>query len=431
MLHRLLSPRNVLAVTAAMVLCYLAIWLGYDPHQRVDNDFISTYFGSWLLRGGHRTDLFDPAVQRWAHDLLVGPTPSTQAFMPFVNVPVASVIALPFTLLGPASAYIGWSTMQFGLLIAAVAIAYRSAPRAAGRSTIEALGIVLLVLSAYVTLDLPLAGQWDGLNALGVAMAYRCWTRNRFASGGVWLVATMALAKPHLAIGLLAFIVGWGNRRAIAGAVAAGVTVAVASLALVGVTGLQGWMHLVGSDAHAWTVRGQSSIVALAGGWTGDGPLTFPITYAGIVVLAGLCLTLGRRLRRGRVRLRPALAAATCLSLLASPHSFVYDTAMIAPAITWLLAEHSPFAIDQVTRRRAWIVVLLWQGATSTRFLNQIISPTILRVGTPIVWIEMGLAAYLWRSAHASGGEARPAAEARTARPAGRRPDARMAPFGK
>jgi hypothetical protein len=409
MLHRLVSPRNVVALTAAILLCYLGVWLGYDHHHRIDNDFISTYLGSWLLRGGHRTDLYDPGVQRWAHDLLVGPTPPAETFMPFVNVPIASLIAMPVTLLGAASAYMAWSTIQLALLGAAVAIAYRSAPRPAGRSTIETVGIVLLVLSAYVTLDLPLAGQWDGLNALGVAMAYRSWRRDGFAAGGAWLVATMALAKPHLAIGLLAFIVGWGNRRAIAGAVGAGLTVAVASFALVGMTGAQGWVHLLGSDAHAWSVRGQSSFVALAGGWTGDGPLTFPIAYAGTVVLAGLCFVLGRRLRRGRLLLGPALAAAACLSLLASPHSFVYDTIMLAPAITWLLAEHSPFALDRIARTRAWVMVLLWHGATSTRFLNQIISPTLLRIGTPVVWIEVGLAAYLWKTAHASRSEAAPA----------------------
>ncbi|MGH7748995.1 MAG: glycosyltransferase family 87 protein, partial [Candidatus Dormibacteria bacterium] len=300
MLHRLLSPRNVVTVTAAMVLCYLAIWLGYDPHHRIDNDFISTYFGAWLLRGGHHADLYDPTVQRWAHDLLVGPTPPSEFFMPFVNVPIASVIALPVTLFSPAVAYMGWSTIQLALLAAAIVIAYRAAPRPAGRSTVETAGILLLVLSAYVTLDLPLAGQWDGLNALGVAMAYRCWRRDRYYAGGAWLVATMALAKPHLAIGLLAFILGWGNRRAIAGALTAGVSIAIASFALVGTSGVLGWIHLLGSDAHAWSVRGQSSFVALAGGWTGDGPLTFPITYAGTAVLAGLCLVLGRRLCRGR-----------------------------------------------------------------------------------------------------------------------------------
>ena len=402
MLHRMSLPRYVIPLTVTVLVCYLGVWLGYDHLHRIDNDFVGTYTASWLLMGGHRTGLYDPAVQRWAHDLLVGPAPAHELFMPFVNVPIAAVIAAPLTLLDPAQGYTVWSALQLVLLGVAVAVAYGSAPRPAGRRAAESLAIVLLVLSTYATLDLIRAGQWDGLNALGVAMAYRSWRRDRYATGAVWLVFTAALAKPHLALGLLAFIVGWRNRRAIIGAAAVVISVAVVSLAMVGTSGASAWVHLLGADAHAQSVRGQSSFVALAGNWAGDGPLTFPIGYAGIAAILGLCLLLGHRLRRGRLRLGPALAAATCLSLLAAPHSFIYDNVMVAPAVAWLLAEGSPFALDGSVRRRAWTIALLWLGTTTVYWMNQVISPTILRVGTPSLWLEVGLAAVLWRSAHAA-----------------------------
>jgi hypothetical protein len=399
MLRRLSLPRNVVPLTAAVLVCYLGVWLSFDHLHRIDNDFIGTYLASWLLAGGHRTGLYDPAVQNWARDLLVGPVPGG-LFMPFVNVPLAAVIAAPLTLFAPADAYTAWSSLQLVLLFVAVGVAYRSAPRPTGHRAIEGLAIVLLVLSSYATLDLIRAGQWDGLNALGVAMAYRSWRQDRHAAGSFWLVATAALAKPHLALGLVAFILGWRNRRALAGAVAAAISVAVASIALVGVSGASAWLHLLNADAHAASVRGQSSFVALAGNWAGDGPWTFPIADAGIVVILGLCLLLGHRFRQGRLQLGPALAAATCLSLLAAPHSFIYDTVMVAPAVTWLLAERSPFSLTPRVHRRAWATAMLWHGTTTLYFLNQMISPTILRVGTPSIWIEVGLAALLWWVAH-------------------------------
>jgi Glycosyltransferase family 87 len=407
MLRRLVSPGNVILLTGAVLLCYLGVWLAYLQQPHVDNDFVSTYFGAWLLRTGHRADLYDFSLQQWAHNRLVGPPPSNGIVYPFVNVPIASAIALPVTLLSPTTAYRAWSVLQLGLLLAAVAIAHRSAWGPSRRPVTERVAIVLLVLSSYATLSLVGAGQWDGLDALGVAMAYRSWARDRHATGAVWLVGTLVLAKPHLAIGLLAFLVGWGNRRVIVAAVATGAGILAASFAVVGPGGMAGWVHGLASVSHGWSVRGQSSFVALAGNWTGDGPLTFPITYAGTAVLAGLCLLLGHRLRTGRLRLSLALGAAVCLSLLAAPHAFVYDTVMLAPALTWLLTESSPFAADLATRRGAWLTVLLWQGATTTTFLNHIISPTILRVGTPMIWMTVALAAHLWRTAHTPAGEAR------------------------
>jgi Glycosyltransferase family 87 len=412
MLRRLSSPGHVALLSAAILLCYLGVWLSYGHDNRIHNDFIPTYFGSWLLRTGHRADLYDPTLQKWAHNLLVGPPSPHEPWYPFISVPIASAIALPVTFLSPATAYTLWGALQLGLLLAAVLIAHRSAPRPAGRPSLENLAIVLLVLSAYATLGLLSAGQWDGLDALGVAMAYRSWTRDRYAGGAVWLTGTLVLAKPHLAIGLLAFLAGWGNRRAIVAAIASGTAILGASFALVGARGMLGWAHVLASVSHGSSVRGQSSFVALAGNWTGDGPLTFPITYAGTAVLAGLCLLLGHRLRTGRLHLGPALTAAVCLSLLAAPHAFVYDTVMLAPALTWLLTDGSPFADDPATRRGAWATVLLWQGATTTPFLNHVISPTILRVGTPMIWITVALAAHLWRTAHAPAGETRtPAGE--------------------
>jgi hypothetical protein len=398
--NRYLSPRVVVAVLAALLISYLIVWLSFDDGHRTNNDFMATYVASWLVRTGHRTQLYDYATQLHGYHLFVRPgyaAPTVEA--PFVGVPLAAVLAVPLTFVTAAAAYGAWSALQFGLLIAAVAIAWRSAPRPRRPVGIETLAIVLIPLASFATLDLLKSGQWNGLSALGIAVAYRCWRRDRFAIGSACLVATAVLAKPQLALGLLAFLVGWRDRRALAGAVAAGVGLGLASLAVVGSTGATAWWHLVGADAHLYSATGLYGFIALPSAWFGSGPLVTPVAYAGIIVLIGLCLVLGDRLRTGRVSLGPALAAAACLSLLAAPHSYAYDAVMLVPALVWIFAEYSPFSPVRVIRNRARLMIVLWYASTITAFGGPPVPDAVLRAGNARVWILMGLAVCLWKTA--------------------------------
>jgi Glycosyltransferase family 87 len=403
---RYLSPRVVAAVLAALLVSYLILWLGFDNEHRTVNDFMATYVGSWLVRTGHRTQLYDYATQFHGYQLFVHPgSPSPSVEPPFVGVPAAAVVAVPLTFLGAATAYGVWSAFQLCLLIGAVAIAWRAAPHPRRQVGVEALAIVLIPLASFATLDLLRSGQWDGLSALGIALAYRCWRRDRYASGSACLVATALLAKPQLVLGLLAFLVGWRDRRVLAGALAAGLVLGLASLAVVGAAGATAWWHLVGADAHLYSATGLYGFIALPSAWFGAGPLVTPVTYAGIAVLVGLCLILGNRLRSGRLSLGPAFAAAACLSLLAAPHSYAYDAVMLVPALVWVFAEYSPFSPTRLIRNRSRIMVFLWYASTITAFSDRLAPDVLVRAGSTSVWILICLAVCLWKTAH---GSARP-----------------------
>src|SRR5437588_2062 len=80
----------------------------------------------------------------------------------------------------------------------------------ASRRIVDLVAITAVALAVPATSNLLGVGQWTGLNALGLAMAYRSWRHHAYASGGVWLAASAAIAKPHLALGLMVFALGWG-----------------------------------------------------------------------------------------------------------------------------------------------------------------------------------------------------------------------------
>jgi hypothetical protein len=414
--RRFLSPRLVVAVGMAVLVSFLVVWIGLDTSHRTGSDFTATYIGSWLLRTGHRTELYNYATQVWAHNALVQPAAAANtAVPPFVEIPVSAVVAAPLSLLNAATAYTVWTALQLGLLIAAAAIVWRAVPRPSGRAAAEALAIIIIPLASYATFDLLWTGQWDGLSALGIAVAYRYWRHGRRASGAACLVVAVLLAKPQLALGLVAFMVGWRDRRAWGGALAAVLGLTVSSLAIVGIAGAKAWLQLVGADSHLYSPTGLYGFIALPSAWFGNSALVAPVASAGILALVGLCFVLGHRLRTQRLSLGPALGTAVCLSLLAAPHSYGYDAVNLIPALIWVLAEYSPFSTDAIVRRRAWTIVALWYASMSAAFVRPLLPDVVLRAGNLAVWIAIALAVCLWRTVHAV-----PVGDAPTSVPASR-----------
>ncbi len=173
----------------------------------------------------------------------------------------------------------------------------------------------------------------------GLAGAYALWRRDRGFAGGAVLAATAAIAKPHLAIGPGRAPAGLarppGPRR---GGARACVVVVLASLAAVGPAGLAGFAGAVARDAGRWPLASLLGFTGLTGSWLGNGAAAQLLAAAGSVAAVAGCVVLGRRLARDRGALEPCLAAATVLSLLASPHLLSHDMVMLAPVLAWMLA---------------------------------------------------------------------------------------------
>jgi hypothetical protein len=335
-MSRLHPPAAVALLGVALLAGYAALWIGVSQANIGSADFTSTYVAGTLLREGHGATMYDQSLQAPLHAALIAPL--QRGNLPFVNPPLSAVAAAPLTLLPLTAAYRIWQALQLLMLVLAVVVAARAAPWPASlRRRGVAGAAALAALAGTGTLSLGLLGQWDGFSALGLAAAYALWRRDDRFAGGAVLAATAAIAKPHLAIGLAALLLGWRDRRVLTGAAAGVVAVLLVSLLAVGPGGLGGFVDAARSDAGRWPLASMLGFTGLFGSWLGDGAATQLLAAAGSVLAVGGCLLLGRRLASGRSALEPCLAAATLLSLLASPHLLSHDLVLLAPVLVGLM----------------------------------------------------------------------------------------------
>jgi hypothetical protein len=389
-------PRTALlagGVAAALLLGYLAMWLGVSRLEVGRSDFTSTYVGATLLRQGHATQLYDESLQTPLHSQLIAPG-DHQGNLPFVNPPGAALLALPVTLLDLPTAYRVWSLLQLVLIALGVAAAVRAAPwpSTTPRST---RAVAWLVGTAGAgTASTLLLGQWDGLLTLGVGMAYASWRRDRGIAAGAWLGAVAALTKPHLFFGVAAFLLARRDKRALGGAGAAVACIAALSLLLVGPQGLVDFARISLGGADRWPLAGLLGFTGLFGSWLGNVGTAYVLAaVASLAALAG-CAVLGARSREDTTQFETALAGTMALTLVMSPHLLGHDLALLAPAAAWMLAR--------ATRRR---VLMLWiplNAVAALDFGNGRMAPPGRLV--PIVLAIGGIVAL-----HATGGIAVPA----------------------
>jgi len=305
--------------------------------------------------------MYDEALQAPLHASLIAP--DREGNLPFVNPPLAAALALPVSLLSLQGAYRLWSILQFALLVISVVVAIRGSPgwRELPGLTLAAIGLAALAcLGTWATL---LLGQWDGVSALGLAIAYWSLRRHRPATAGAVLAVSSLIAKPHLALGLAAFVLGWRDRRLIGGAVAGLVAAVALSLLVAGPGGVGGFVGAAIHSTTRWQLANMVSLVGIGGAIAGNG--TAAHLVAGVAELAAVAVAavLGSMVRSRPARLEAALAGAAVLSLLASPHAYWDDLALLVPAAAWsltaLAARRAEFGSLTSTVIAVWVAISL------------------------------------------------------------------------
>jgi len=323
--------RLIIAISAALLVAYAVIWTQVSSFDVGRSDFTAFYVGGTLLREGHTGDLYSQAVQQQLHSALIAPDP--EANLPFVNTPVAAALVLPSTLLPLHAAYRIWSLLELAVLILAIVLAVRSVEWPSGTPRVWQAAAGAAALAGVGTWTMFVQAQWTPLLALGLVLAYRSWKRGHLATGAALLVVSAGIAKPHLALGLLAFLLGWRRRRVIFGALAGGAALLVASLALVGPSGIAGFVSILASSTTRWALSTMVSFIGVVGSVFGDGLAAHLVGLVASLLACAAAVWLGTRVRRDPSRLDIALVGAAVLSLVASPHAYPDDLVMLAPAL--------------------------------------------------------------------------------------------------
>jgi hypothetical protein len=327
----------VLAAVLGFIAYYAVAWFQVTPLRERGTDFSASYVAAVLVREGDGSHLYDQPLEHQRHLALL--PAGTRIDLPFIAPPTAALLAVPFSLLDPGMAFRLWSLVQLALLALAVAIAVRASPWPPGMPPAWRRLSPLLGFAGTATLSFFILGQVDGIAALGLAAAYASWRHGHAARAGLWLMLGFAVTKPHLAIGLAAFLVGRRDARALAGAAAAVGLSLAAALAVGGgaaITGFAGAAVFALGNTPAASTAGLSGFIA---SWLGDGTGTAILTAAGAGLAVIGCGVLGARARTKPESLEIALAGAVALSLVASPHLLTHDLVLLAPAFVWTMAR--------------------------------------------------------------------------------------------
>jgi hypothetical protein len=386
-----LTLRGTVAVAFALqagLLVFVLLHNYLSAGAALDSDFSPTWLAGsvWRTLGpGHG---YDAAAQAalYAH---VAAGQGHGWMYPNTWAPGSMLLGIPLSMLPLRTAFDLWITLQLVILgaaamIAATVAAPKSNPRlrlaAAAGSTISA-GAVATVLF----------GQWDGIPALGVALAYALWSRGHEGRAALLLTLLLLSGKPHLALGLLAFTAARGSRRALLGIAVGMVLTGAVDLALVQGMGVRGWIDTLGEVSTLSATASMSLFGLLADVVGGNAAEAIAIVGAAALVVVGGVF--GWLSSRG-ARLEVCLLGATAISLLVSPHLFSQDLALLVPAAAGLLA------VALARARYDHVAVVL--GAVSLVSLAadyQVLPLGSLRADPFVPVVLVALVAWAWRAA--------------------------------
>jgi len=325
-----------LIIVASIVLAHYAqVWAVVPSSLAPTSDFAGTYVAATLIREGEASEIYNPAVER--STLVETGAPADHDNIPFENPPAAAVVAIPFTALGAGTAWRAWSLLQLLLVALSLWLVARAAPWPARLPSLPRVAIGLVALAGFGTGLLLVEGQWDGVSALGLGLAYVAWRRGRPGVAGFALGFTAAIAKPQLVLGIGAYMIGRRDWRGLAGAVAGALVSLAVGLIAVGPHGISSFITTIATPSNSPTAQMQGSS-GLFGSLLGQAPSVYDLSIGASLAAAAVALWLGTVARRHSDLFEPSFCAAVALSLFASPHLLGHDLTLLAPVLVGALA---------------------------------------------------------------------------------------------
>jgi hypothetical protein len=319
-----------------VLLIYGDLWVHLAASQQRQADFSVFYAAALLLRHGQGAHLYSQALEVTSHaSILLPGAHIALSNLPFITPPTTALIVLPLTWLGPSAGYWTFASLQAVLFVIAAVITLRARPQRVG---MHPAAWLLAALAGGGTFLAVIFGQADGIPCLGLAVAYFLWRRDRRLGAGLWLGISFGLTKPHLLLGVIAFLIGRRDWRSLLGLGVGVVGVAAVSVGLVGPAGSWAFFSGLLSLAGRSTVIGNVGVFGAVERLVGQNGWSLPL--AGFVAAVGLMLSwwLGARVRQG-TSFEIGLVGAVALSLAVAPHLLPYDLCLLGPALLWSVDE--------------------------------------------------------------------------------------------
>jgi alpha-1,2-mannosyltransferase len=377
----------MVVIGAALIAMYLLVGVNLGRGTQAGIDFLPTYSAGTAVAHGHPAEMYDRAAELRAHAAILPGHTLSQA--PFLNPPGAALLVAPLSALPFSAAYLLWALLQTVLLGTGALLLCGRRPR--GELVAPA---VFCLGGVWCFLDVVL-GQWDGVTLLGLALCWRLRAQDRMVAAGLALGLLGGLAKPHLLVGVAAYLLVRREWRLVAAAAAGALAVIVVPALLLSPHLLVDFVRTMGSSGVDPLSQRFVSLSGLVYSWFG---ITALSRLAGLVLSAvAVCVAGWLGTRRAGDPLRRE-AAVVALSLLVSPHLLSYDPVLLLPFLIAILAEG---------QRRLVLVagLLLLDAASWLDFGNVTLFPPG-RLTTPVLCALAGW--WVWESGAAErvGGEA-------------------------
>ncbi|MBV8195719.1 MAG: DUF2029 domain-containing protein [Candidatus Dormibacteraeota bacterium] len=312
-------------------------------------DFDARYAAAVLLRSGQAAT----AYSSLSNGL------SAEGGLPALWMPPALLLVLPLSWLPLPVAAAIWDALQVTLLAAAAALVAFRTDLDADISFRWRAGAALLGFAGAGTLEIVALGQWDGVPALGLALGWIALQRDRDQPAMIVVAATALAGKPHLAAGVIIWMIARRPRTVLSFGLVA-IATAVLSVALVPAPALVDWMRNLLSPSDIAITRTGAGLPGLVTMLGGSGSVTSVLAVVTSLAALAVCALLGRRQRAAPGA--AVFASVLTLSLLASPHTYPYDLVLLAPGVVAMLVSRArqPAAERslRVTAISAWWILL-------------------------------------------------------------------------
>lgn len=337
-LDRRITAGRVRVYGATFLLCgalfYIVAPLAFSPLRRgapILGDYLARYTAGRFVLDGAGSRLYEVGAQEAFQQRAAA---AGDYLSLFVSPPFSALLYAPLAFLPYGQSALLWLACSLAFLVAAALLARPLVPVLGGRWAL----VIVVAAGAQPTLELLGSGQDSGLALLLWVGGMRLAVGRRDGAAGA--VFALGLFKPQLFFLAPLVFLCLRRWRSLAGWCATAAGLGLVSLAVVGPTGLLGWLKLLRSPLYqeaaqqeqAWRMYSLSAFArSLAPSRYGPAAELLGLAL-GLTLVVSCALIAWRRRGPGVPQEALLWGFAAVTTILAAPHVLGYDLVLLLPA---------------------------------------------------------------------------------------------------